>query len=349
MKFSKPAIFSLVLVAAGVFSAKSQNLTREEYVERFKHIAVAHMEHYGIPASITLAQGILESGNGNSRLAREANNHFGIKCHTDWEGETIYHDDDAKGECFRKYDDPEQSYLDHAEFLSDHRQRRYDSLFVYAPTDYKSWARGLKAAGYATAPDYAERLIRIIEENSLYLLDREGGEALYDSAHGADEGDADLGGESGTAAKAGNRRDENHDGRSTAQTDEGRLDPDAYRVTINAYRGYDVYRCNGVSYILAKKEDSYENIASIFRVSPNAVRKYNEAAEDAQPAEGQVVYIERKRARWEGALLLYTVKEDCVSLLDISQEYGIRLKSLARLNKVKRDAVFTKGRTVKLR
>ena len=118
-----------------------------------KSIAVAHMERYGIPASITMAQGILESDCGNSRLSIMSNNHFGIKCKRNWTGEKVYHDDDAKGECFRSYPTVEASYQDHAEFLD--TQPRYDSLFAYSPTDYKSWARGLKAAGYATAPDYA--------------------------------------------------------------------------------------------------------------------------------------------------------------------------------------------------
>ena len=124
--------------------------TREEYIDRYKSIAIAQMERYGIPASITLAQGILESDCGNSLLSMRSNNHFGIKCKRDWTGEKVYHDDDAKGECFRAYPTVEASYHDHAEFLD--KQPRYDSLFAYASDDYKSWARGLKAAGYATAP-----------------------------------------------------------------------------------------------------------------------------------------------------------------------------------------------------
>jgi LysM repeat protein len=126
------------------------------------------MERSGIPASITLAQGLLESGDGNSRLARKANNHFGIKCH-DWKGKTIYHDDDAKGECFRKYESVEESFRDHSEFLTG--RSRYASLFELKPDDYKGWAKGLKQAGYATSPTYAEALIRIIEENNLVSYD----------------------------------------------------------------------------------------------------------------------------------------------------------------------------------
>jgi LysM repeat protein len=151
---------------------------RQAYIDEFKGIAVREMRMYGIPASITLAQGILESGDGTSRLATEANNHFGIKCHEDWEGGRIYHDDDAKGECFRKYKHAEESYRDHSIFLS--TRSRYASLFEYDKTDYKNWAKGLKKAGYATSPTYADALINLIETNQLHQYDVEGleGEVL---------------------------------------------------------------------------------------------------------------------------------------------------------------------------
>lgn len=139
-----------------------------EYIAFFKAVAIHEMKLYGIPASITLAQGILESGSGKGRLAREANNHFGIKCH-DWNGPRIYHDDDRAQECFRKYNDPNQSYRDHSLFLAN--RKRYANLFNYKPTDYKSWARGLKKAGYATDPKYPKKLISLIERYKLYEYD----------------------------------------------------------------------------------------------------------------------------------------------------------------------------------
>ena len=128
------------------------------------------MKQFGVPASITLAQAMLESDNGNSTLAVKANNHFGIKCHKDWTGATIYHDDDRKGECFRKYKNPEQSFNDHSLFLRG--GKRYAFLFDLTPTDYKAWAHGLKKAGYATNPKYAELLIKIIEDNEFYRFDQ---------------------------------------------------------------------------------------------------------------------------------------------------------------------------------
>jgi LysM repeat protein len=145
------------------------NLSKKEYVSVYEKIAIQQMNQYKIPASITMAQGILESGSGNSTLARTANNHFGIKCHTDWKGEKVYIDDDAKNECFRSYPKVEDSYIDHSMFLI--TRKRYESLFSLSPTDYKGWAYGLKSAGYATNPKYAEELIRLIEELELFKLD----------------------------------------------------------------------------------------------------------------------------------------------------------------------------------
>ena len=128
------------------------------------------MNRTGIPASITLAQGIIESDCGHSSLAREANNHFGIKCHDDWTGPTIRHNDNSRNECFRKYGKAEESFYDHSDFLKS--GSRYSFLFNYNSTDYKAWAHGLKKAGYATNPDYANMLIRTIEENKLWYFDR---------------------------------------------------------------------------------------------------------------------------------------------------------------------------------
>ena len=142
--------------------------TTEQYIAFFKSEAIHEMKLYGIPASITLAQGILESASGKGRLAREANNHFGIKCHN-WTGPRIYHDDDRKQECFRKYKDPGQSYRDHSLFLVD--RKRYADLFKYKATNYKAWAKGLKKAGYATDPKYPQKLITLIERYKLYRYD----------------------------------------------------------------------------------------------------------------------------------------------------------------------------------
>tara|TARA_B100000795_G_scaffold269959_1_gene261373 strand:+ start:865 stop:1695 length:831 start_codon:yes stop_codon:yes gene_type:complete len=140
------------------------------YIRKYAAIAVKEMHQNKIPASITLAQGILESGKGTSKLALKSNNHFGIKCHAGWKGERVYHDDDEKGECFRKYQYVETSYDDHSAFLT--KRKRYAFLFNYGAKDYKKWAKGLKKAGYATDKKYPNKLIKIIEDYRLYEFDK---------------------------------------------------------------------------------------------------------------------------------------------------------------------------------
>ncbi len=159
----------IICFCLAVLSASAQDMTRAEYIAKYKGLAIAEMQQYGIPASITMAQGILESGDGNSELARKAKNHFGIKCHSTWTGKKVYHDDDEAQECFRKYPTVGASYKDHSVFL---QKARYANLFELAITDYKGWAKGLKKAGYATNPKYPDLLIKIIEDHQLYALDK---------------------------------------------------------------------------------------------------------------------------------------------------------------------------------
>lgn len=179
-------LFSTLLVLTLALPSFGQGLsqTRLNYIDKYKNIAIREMQEYGIPASITLAQGILESGDGNSELAREGNNHFGIKCHNDWTGERMYHDDDEDDECFRVYEHAEASFRDHSLFLKN--KSRYAALFRLDPYDYEAWAEGLKDAGYATNRRYPELLIKIIEDYELYQYDR----MRYDETAGivADEG-----------------------------------------------------------------------------------------------------------------------------------------------------------------
>lgn len=170
----KRLIFSLVLISCCLaIQAQTRNKQYEDYIKKYRELAVDEMKKYHIPASITLAQGLLESGAGQSTLARKSNNHFGIKCGSDWNGKTVSHDDDARGECFRAYKHPKQSYEDHSKFLAG--RPRYASLFKLKITDYKGWARGLKKAGYATNPRYADQLIDIIELYDLDKYDKKGG------------------------------------------------------------------------------------------------------------------------------------------------------------------------------
>lgn len=157
-------LFSVIQV-----QAQRKNASYVKYIDQYSSIAVKHQAKYGIPASITLAQGILESGAGQSQLSRKSNNHFGIKCHNDWTGGRTYHDDDYRGECFRKYRKVEDSYDDHALFLTG--RPRYANLFKLNIKDYKGWARGLQKSGYATDKAYANKLIKMIEDYELYKYD----------------------------------------------------------------------------------------------------------------------------------------------------------------------------------
>ena len=320
-------LFAIIAIAYALPAMGQERQTREEYVERYKAIAIAHMERYGIPASITMAQGILESDSGNSRLSTSSNNHFGIKCKKSWRGDRVFHDDDAKGECFRAYPSVEASYQDHADFLD--QSPRYDSLFAYPSDDYRSWARGLKACGYATAPDYAERLVKIIESMKLYLLDKENGGKIY------------------MAAKRANANTEGWFESNTASPDE-QINPNAFRVTVNSHKGYGIYRSNHTFYVVAKEGDTYQTIGEVFHISARTLEKFNDVAKGAQLHKGDIVYIERKKTQWLGNVMQHKVVRE-ENLYSLSQSYGIRLKSLMKLNHLLEVNDVKKGEIIRLK
>lgn len=314
--------------------ASTEKLTRQEYVMRYMHIAIDHMERYGIPASITLAQGILESNCGNSQLSRESNNHFGIKCKKDWKGGKVYYDDDEKDECFRSYDSVEESYEDHANFLD--QNARYDKLFTYDSDDYKSWAKGLKEAGYATNPQYATSLIKIIEEEKLYLLDRANGAKLYASNVKAEKGIAsDFDAESNVS----------HPIMATSK-----IDPNNYRVAEQVVGGYSVYTNNHTPYIIAREGDTLSHIAQTFSLTESTLRKYNEMKSSGEIplVDGEIIYVARKQNLWMGNARRHLVSEN-ETLLSISQDYGIRLSKLAKMNKMNKDEKLQVGDEIKLK
>ncbi len=314
------------LVAIGSLSAQSRQ-TRQEYVARYKQIAIDHMEKYGIPASITMAQGILESDCGNSSLSKSSNNHFGIKCKSNWTGRSVSYDDDAPNECFRAYDSVEESYKDHAEFLDN--SPRYDSLFAYSSSDYRSWARGLKAAGYATASHYTDLLIKIIEEEQLFLLDKDNGGELYANRHKQEEAKSDRG--------------------AVAAIPEGSIDPNRYGVTINAHKGYNIERTNGLYFTRAKSGDSIESIAAVFEISKNNLRRFNDLKKGAAIQQGDIIFIERKSNKWESDDKRSHQAGSGETLYSISQKYGIRLSRLARLNNMKSDSKIKTSQIIKLK
>lgn len=334
-------------------------LTPEEYIYRWRSTAVDNMEVYGIPASITMAQAILESGFGNGYLARVANNHFCIKCKKSWTGRTITHADDRPDDCFRVYDTAEESFADHADFLCS--GKRYEFLFAYDITDYESWAKGLKKAGYATAEDYAERLISVVERYNLSLLDQKNGIALYDEYLAEQFGVKPTVVADATAATQQNAGAEtaleegsqgSNMGAGTASTriaysDRG-VDPNNYRVTINSHAGYNVYRTNGTFYIVTNEGDTYEHIGELFDISPRLLRKFNDVKKPAQPQANDILYIEPKMADWDGEEMFHSVASG-ETLYTISQMYGIRLKALKRLNKAYKNKELVVGQNIRLR
>lgn len=243
-------------------SAKEKSKIYLEYIDKYHNIAIGDMKQYGIPASITLAQGLLESGAGKSELARESNNHFGIKCH-DWKGEKVYYDDDQKGECFRKYDDPKDSYKDHAEFLK--QRPRYASLFKLETTDYKGWAKGLKQCGYATDPNYANRLIEIIEWYELSQYDKGVKKTKADSV----------------IAKKEEKKAEIVKRYQVGST----------MGTINMLPSHQVIKKGKKSIVIAEPHDTYESIAEEFGMRKWEIRRYNKVKRGAQPNEGDEVVV----------------------------------------------------------
>ncbi|MFI3281038.1 MAG: glucosaminidase domain-containing protein [Rikenellaceae bacterium] len=315
MSYKRIYYIAVALILAVGTSAAQTRQTRQEYISRYKQIAIDHMEKYGIPASITMAQGVLESDSGNSNLSLSSNNHFGIKCKSNWTGRTVTHTDDAPNECFRAYDTVEESYEDHAIFLDS--SPRYDSLFAYSSSDYKSWARGLKAAGYATAPHYATMLVKIIEDEKLYLLDRDNGAALYAARNQSEEA-------------------------TVGEIPSGNIDPNNYKVTINAHKGYNIERTNGLFFTRAKSGDSLESLSEVFEIGKNNLRRFNDLSKDAVLAEGDIIFIERKRAEWDGDDKRSHQVSAGETLYSIAQRYGIRMRRLRRLNDMKRDQTAVK-------
>jgi hypothetical protein len=281
-----------------------ERFTAEEYIAQWKEVAVKKMKEHGIPASITLAQGLLESGNGNSVLAREGNNHFGIKCTPDWTGGRTYHDDDKKNDCFRKYRDAAQSYEDHAKFL---QKPRYASLFELKPTDYKGWAQGLKKAGYATDPNYPRKLIELIERYELANLDK-GIDVSYKPS-------------SKPAAKP------------AASKPRGRNTVGGETITIGA--GREVEQFEGrIKFVRAKGGENFRKLADELEMTHGMLARWNDMDKNATLAEGQVVFIQPKRNAAKGANV-HVVRAG-ETLWSISQEHGVKLKKLAQCKRIRR-------------
>ncbi len=311
-----------------VFLAHAQTRqTPTQYKEKFDQDAVAEMIKSGVPASITLAQGMLESDYGNSALAKKARNHFGIKCHSNWTGGKYYMDDDAKDECFRVYPSVYDSYVDHSDFL--HRNRRYAFLFDLKQTDYKGWAKGLKKAGYATNPKYPDLLIRIIEENELYRYDK------------MDKGDLKSLGKS-SKGTVGNPTPDLSDapdkkGESTALPNSSTGNGTAIRISKN-----------NIKFVKSQAGDTPDKIAKRYNMGRWQICRYNGIKRKSKIPTGTIIYIQPKRLRFHGDQKHHVVKKGD-TLWKISQMYGVKVGSLRRKNNLEKGQVIKVGQKIKLK
>lgn len=305
-------ILSFFVGLYGVSFANSWLMSKNDYIEKWKNTAVQNQVRFGIPASITLAQGIIESAYGNSELARNANNHFGIKCHNDWEGKRYYQDDDQADECFRNYANAADSYRDHSLFLTN--GARYAFLFTLPQTDYKAWAKGLKKAGYATNPRYAELLIEAIETNDLAQLD-----------------------EISSPEVAEIRSEAAQSNQSNVAT----LKLTSHKVYMNG---------NNTSYVVVKAGDTFYRIAKEFNIKLWQLRMYNDFEKHKDLLEpGEVIYLAPKRFRMKGKTKHITLREE-TSIIQLSQAYGLRLKSIMNMNNIAfENAVLPAGSKVILK
>ena len=295
---------------------QSQNKAYLNYIEQYCKLAQKQQKEFGIPASITLAQGLLESGAGQSSFSKASNNHFGIKC-TDWKGDKVYKDDDTKNECFRKYGHVLDSYEDHSLFLKN--RSRYSFLFDYQSTDYENWAFGLKKAGYATDPTYAFKLISIIENYNLHQFDL-GKNIKFNSTVS----------DNTTTPKISKKKYLSSIG------------------TIHATSNHEVMMVNGVKFVISKDNDSYSMIADEFNISQEKIFDYNEINPTDELIAGTRVYISKKKNKAPKECLTHKILTG-ESMHSIAQDYGIKTEKLYQLNDMPYEEGAQYGKILKLR
>ena len=315
----------LLFFALLPLSLFAQRITPEDYIQTYKDIAIREMREHKIPASITLAQGLLESGAGNSALAREAKNHFGIKCHKGWEGDSYIMDDDEKDECFRKYDNAEESFRDHSLFLT--TRGRYSALFDLDITDYEGWAKGLKAAGYATNPKYAQLLIDRIELYDLAQYDQIALGILAESE--VEPVDPEVVEEYFELAYS----PEDKSGFPLADlTSDGRF----------------IYENNKVRFVFAKEGETPEQLANEFGIKFKRFCEYNclRHPEEMVFHSGDIVYLAKlKNRNWKAKK--YTVQEG-ETLRDVALRFAMKPNVIQSLNGIKEGQRLHAGQTLRL-
>ncbi len=312
----------VILVIIVVWKGSAQDFVYD-YIENYKDIAINEMNSYKIPASITLAQGMLESDWGRSELCTTANNHFGIKCGGSWTGKSYMHEDDEykRGKivesCFRHYDSSDDSFRDHSLFLL---KDRYSFLYEYSVSDYKSWAKGLVKAGYATDKKYADKLILIIEKYGLYEYDT----YYVDNSYVNNSSDSD---------RSDKNKYVNFDDKYNSNTE-----------TVK------ISMVNDCKVLLSKDGDTAYKIAKELGISPSKLMSYNRdiRSKYQKLGAGHVVYLEKKKSKYLGKESYYIALRN-ESLSDISNKFGIKLRNLAKINNTDSDAIFRKGETILLK
>ncbi len=302
------AILSLLVQ----INISAQSLSPEQYIDTYKEMAIREMKRMGVPAAITLAQGLLETENGNSDLVKKSNNHFGIKCKASWTGSSVFHDDDAQGECFRKYNNAEDSYRDHSNYLRG--SDRYSFLFKLDPNNYKSWAYGLKRAGYATNPRYPEILIKSIEQYNLQQYTQQGinDVPVFDAEKYRDD----------------------------------KNDPGNGNDSIVSENKFAKTQFNGLNAVFGIKGTSLLAIATQYDIALIKILEYNDLQTDGLLKDDQWVFLEKKMKQGNRDFYL-TEKEE--TLYEVSQANGIQLAYLVQYNNIKDGEIIKQGIKINLR
>jgi len=314
----------LSIVATYFFSiCLSQKISKEQYIQTYKDFAIREMKRMGVPAAITLAQGILETESGNSDLVKKSNNHFGIKCKSSWTAGGVSHDDDAIGECFRTYKDAEGSYRDHSNYLRGNQ--RYGFLFKLDPKDYKAWAYGLKKAGYATNPRYPEMLIKYIEENNLhqYTMLAVNNIPFFDAS----------------------KYQSDPEEKAFAEIVKGKGSSTIQPINV-AYTVKEKIDINGSKAIYETQGRSLLAIATENNINLNKLLEYNDLENDGLLQADQYIFLEKKSK--EGNKDFYIVQNN-ESIYDVAQKNGIRLQSIYEYNNLKADEKIYAGSKLKLK
>ena len=320
----KAFLLPVLFFSISAFSQKDPVIL--SYISKYKDIAIAEMQRTGVPASIKLAQGIHETSAGESILVKKSNNHFGIKCKSDWKGESVKHTDDAPNECFRKYDSPFESYMDHSDFLKN--SARYASLFQLEPTDYAGWAKGLKKAGYATNPKYPQVIIKLIEDYNLqdYTMVALGKMESTDLVQNGELSDADE----KFIQKATDKK--------------AAVIPALNKETKKYPEGE--FKINDTKVVWITKGTSFISIAKHYDVPLARLFEFNDMKQHDEAQKDQLVFLQRKRK--SGSADRYVVKEG-ETLHDVAQQCGIRMENLIEYNRINTSADPKPGTILYLR